>query len=52
VLNNSKIVENEWYFVKFMSPIVISGFKAYNVKLDLQWAREINSQITNEYKKW
>jgi type I restriction enzyme, R subunit len=49
VLNMTRVVENEDYFIKFMSPIVITNFENHGIKLDLQSARQINNHATNEY---
>ncbi len=49
ILNNSRIVENEWYFTKFMAPIVINSFQEHKIKLDLIWAKEVNTQVAEEY---
>lgn len=49
VLANSHIVQNEGYFSKFMSPIVVSAFEKEGVPLDGQAARDINELATKEY---
>ena len=49
VLDNARITQNEDYFVKFMSPIVINAFEDHGVKLDVKAAKEINQLATNEY---
>lgn len=49
VLDNARMIQNEDYFIKFMSPIVISNFENHGIKLDLQSARQINNHATNEY---
>lgn len=49
VLNNSKLLENEEYFLRFMSPIVISNFEKQGIKLDLDSANKINRYSTEEY---
>ncbi len=49
VLDNARMIQNEDYFTKFMSPIVITNFENHGIKLDLQSAKEINNQATQEY---
>ena len=49
VLDNARMIQNEDYFVKFMSPIVISNFENHGVKLDLDSAKNINRHATQEY---
>lgn len=49
VLDNARMIQNEDYFIKFMSPIVISNFENHGIKLDLESARKINNHATNEY---
>lgn len=49
VLDNAPMTKNEEYFIKFMSPIVISNFENHGVKLDLDSARQINNHATQEY---
>lgn len=49
VLDNARMIQNEDYFVKFMSPIVISNFENHGVKLDLDSAKNINHHATQEY---
>lgn len=49
VLDNARMIQNEDYFVKFMSPIVITNFENHGIKLDLQSAQQINTYATNEY---
>lgn len=49
VLDNARMIQNEDYFVKFMSPIVITNFENHGIKLDLQSAQQINTHATNEY---
>lgn len=49
VLDNSQMVKNEEYFIKFMSPIVISNFENHNIKLDNLSAEKINKYATAEY---
>ena len=49
VLDNSQMVQNEEYFIKFMSPIVISNFENHGVKLDNHSAERINKYATAEY---
>ncbi len=49
VLDNARMIQNEDYFVKFMSPIVITNFENHGIKLDLQSAQKINAHATNEY---
>lgn len=49
VLNNNRMIQNEDYFIKFMSPIVISNFENHGIKLDLTSAKQINTHATNEY---
>ncbi|HHX70409.1 MAG TPA: type I restriction endonuclease subunit R [Gallicola sp.] len=49
VLDNSQMVQNEEYFIKFMSPIVISNFENHGVKLDNLSAERINKYATAEY---
>ena len=43
------MIQNEDYFIKFMSPIVISNFENHGIKLDLESAKQINNHATNEY---
>jgi type I restriction enzyme, R subunit len=49
VLDNARMIQNEEYFNKFMSPIVINNFDNHGIKLDLESAKEINNQATQEY---
>lgn len=49
VLDNSKMVKNEEYFIKFMSPIVIGSFDNHGIKLDNNSADRINKYATAEY---
>ena len=49
VLNNARMIQNENYFNKFMSPIVIASFEKHGVKLDNQSAEHINNYTTQEY---
>ena len=49
VLDNARMIQNEDYFIKFMSPIVITNFENHGIKLDLESARQINNHATNEY---
>ena len=49
VLANARITQNEDYFLKFMSPIVINAFDGQGVKLDITAVKEINQLATNEY---
>lgn len=49
VLDNARMIQNEDYFIKFMSPIVISNFENHWIKLDLEAAKQINTHATNEY---
>ena len=49
VLDNARMIQNEDYFTKFMSPIVISNFENHGIKLDLQSAQQINKHATQEY---
>ncbi|NQV89245.1 MAG: type I restriction endonuclease subunit R [Parcubacteria group bacterium] len=49
VLDNARVIQNEGYFVKFMSPIVIKAFESHEMKLDSKAAKEINSMATQEY---
>lgn len=49
VLDNSKMIKNEEYFIKFMSPIVISSFDNHGIKLDNNSADRINKYATAEY---
>jgi type I restriction enzyme, R subunit len=51
VLENSRMINNEGYFINFMSPIVIGGFENHKIKLDLESAEYINSYVTKEYIK-
>jgi len=49
VLSNSRMIQNEDYFTKFMSPIVIGAFEKNGVQLDVEAARDINQLATQEY---
>ncbi len=49
VLDNSQMIKNEEYFIKFMSPIVINNFDNHGVKLNNQSAEKINRYATAEY---
>lgn len=49
VLQNAHMIQNEDYFIKFMSPIVISNFENHGIKLDLESAKNINQYTTQEY---
>lgn len=49
VLDNSQIIKNEEYFIKFMSPIVINNFDNHGIKLDNNSADRINKYATAEY---
>ena len=49
VLNNARMIQNEDYFNKFMSPIVINSFEKQDIKLDLPSAENINKYATQEY---
>ncbi len=49
VLENARMIQNEGYFFKFMSPIVVNAFESHDMKLDATAAREINQMATQEY---
>jgi type I restriction enzyme R subunit len=49
VLDNARMIQNEDYFEKFMSPIVINSFDSQGVKLDNESAEKINNYATQEY---
>ncbi|TRZ53655.1 MAG: type I restriction endonuclease subunit R [Dehalococcoidia bacterium] len=49
VLIRSKMLDNESYFINFMSPLVISGFENHKINLDPEAAKYINSYVVNEY---
>lgn len=49
VLENARMIQNEDYFVKFMSPIVVNAFEGHDMKLDSKAAKEINNMATQEY---
>lgn len=49
VLDNSQMIKNEEYFIKFMSPIVINNFDNHGIKLDNHSADRINKYATAEY---
>lgn len=49
VLINSKMLNNEGYFVQFMSPIVMNGFENRKINLDPEAAKYINGYVVNEY---
>lgn len=49
VLINSKMLNNEGYFVQFMSPIVMNGFENRKINLDPEVAKYINGYVVNEY---
>ncbi len=49
VLSNSRMIQNENYFTKFMSPIVIVAFEDHGVALDVNAAQDINQFASQEY---
>jgi type I restriction enzyme R subunit len=49
VLDNARMIQNEDYFIKFMSPIVIGSFENHGIKLDNKSADLINNCATQEY---
>jgi len=49
VLNNARMILNEDYFKKFMSPIVVNCFDEHGIKLDNESAENINNYATQEY---
>ena len=49
VLDNSQMIKNEEYFIKFMSPIVINNFDNHGIRLDNNSADRINKYATAEY---
>lgn len=49
VLWNPRMLENENYFERLMSPIVIGSFESKDLMLDTKSATAINRAATNEY---
>lgn len=49
VLINSNMLNNEGYFIQFMSPLVMNGFENHKINLDPEAAKYINSHVVNEY---
>lgn len=49
VLKMSRVLDNEGYFVQFMSPLVMNGFENHKIKLDPEAAKYINGYVVNEY---
>lgn len=49
VLINSKMLNNEGFFMQLMSPMVISNFENHKIKLDPESTRFINGQVVHEY---
>ncbi len=49
VLINNRIMQNEGYFIQFMSPLVINGFESHKITLDPEAAKYINGYVVNEY---
>jgi type I restriction enzyme R subunit len=49
VLDNSQMIQNEEYFIRFMSPIVISNFDNHGIRLDNNSSEKINKYATAEY---
>lgn len=49
VIENSRMMNNESFFINFMSPMVISSFSNNNIKLDAESAQHINKYATQEY---
>jgi type I restriction enzyme R subunit len=49
VLDNAHMIQNDEYFSRFMSPIVITNFENHGIKLDLGSAQKINDHATQEY---
>jgi len=49
VLINSRMLDNEGYFVQFMSPLVMNGFENHKINLDPEAAKYINGYVVNEY---
>jgi hypothetical protein len=49
VLINNHMLDNEGYFIQFMSPLVMSGFENHKINLDPEAAKYINGQVVKEY---
>ena len=49
VLTNNRMLDNESYFVSFMSPLIIEGFEKRKIKLDPETAKYINGYLVREY---
>lgn len=49
VIENQRMLNNEGYFLKFMSPMVINGFLHHQMKLDAVSAKFVNNCVVNEY---
>ena len=49
VLINSRILDNEGYFVNLLMPLIINGFSDVKIDLDMESAKFINSCVAKEY---
>jgi len=49
VLINNHMLDNEGFFVQFMSPLVINGFEKQKINLDPESIKYINGYVVNEY---
>jgi hypothetical protein len=48
-LDNAHMIDNEEYFIKFMSPIIVNAFYNHWISIDSNTAQEINKFATQEY---
>jgi type I restriction enzyme, R subunit len=49
VLKNTKLLDNESYFINLLMPIVIAEFKKVKIDLEPESARFINAYVAKEY---
>lgn len=49
VLINNHMLDNEGFFVQFMSPLVVNGFEKQKINLDPEVIKYINGYVVNEY---
>jgi type I restriction enzyme R subunit len=49
VLKMTRMLDNEGYFIQFMSPIVMTGFENHKINLDPEAATYINKYVVDEY---
>lgn len=49
VLINNHMLDNEGFFVQFMSPLVVNGFEKQKINLDPEAIKYINGYVVNEY---